>query len=142
MLQMKFCPISSCALCRLFIFLPYTGTNNSGCSGIDTTTCNTVGGDKCCITPRKVNSLCKKQLVSIVSGISRHVLALTKSGKVYSWGYNSHSELGHGTTTPNPNPIPTIITKLEQYQVKQVACGANHSMALTNDGKVHSINKA
>ena len=126
-----------CILCLCTdVVLHNTGTNNSGCSGIDTTKCDSVGGNKCSITPRKVDGLCKKQLVSIVSGRSPHVLAITKSGKVYSWGYNAYYQLGHGTNTPNPNPIPTIITKLEQHQVKQVACGYNHSMALTNDGKV------
>ena len=117
-----------------------TGTNAHGCSGIDTTKRDTVGGDKCCITPRKVDGLCKKELVSIMSGWYPHVLAITKSGKVYSWGYNSNYELGHGTSSPSPNPTPTIITKLEQYQVKQVACGYNHSMALTSDGKVYQKN--
>jgi len=71
-----------------------------------------------------------------VSGFGPHVLAVTKSGKVYSWGYNANYELGHGTDSPNPNPTPTIISRLEQHQVKQVVCGHYHSMALTNDGMV------
>ena len=111
--------------------------NVYGCSGIDTTKRDTVGGDKCCIAPRKVDGLCKKELVSIVSSCNPHVLAITKSGKVYSWGHNGNCDLGHGTSSPSPNPTPTIITKLEQFQVKQVACGCSHSMALTSDGKVH-----
>ncbi|XP_065899129.1 RCC1 and BTB domain-containing protein 1-like isoform X2 [Dysidea avara] len=114
------------------------GSNKYGCSGIDTSKCDVICGSQYFTTLRKVDSLCNKQLVSIASGFGPHVLAVTKSGKVYSWGYNANNELGHGTNTPNPNPIPTIITKLEQYQVKQVACGHYHSVALTNDGKVYS----
>ena len=64
------------------------------------------------------------------------ILAVTESGKVYSWGVNSNQELGHGSNLPNAAYIPTIITKLDEFQVQQVACGSNHSMALTNDGKV------
>ena len=55
---------------------------------------------------------------------------------MYSWGCNGHGQLGHGTTSPGVNPAPTKIAKLEQIQVKQVACGYYHSMALTRDGKV------
>ena len=113
-----------------------TGSNSNGCSGIDTSNFKATCDFQYFNTRRKVDSLCKKQLVSISSGIGPHVLAITKSGKVYSWGYNSNYELGHGTSSPSPNPTPTIITKLEQYQVKQVACGHYHSVALTSDGKV------
>ena len=81
-------------------------------------------------------ALCKIQITNIVFGGNRHILAITESGQVYSWGYNGNGELGHGTTSPTTNPTPTKIAKLEQFQVKQVACGSSHSMALTRDGKV------
>lgn len=114
------------------------GSNTSGCSGIDNTARNTIGGEKCIITPRKIEALCKKQIANIVCGAASFVLAVTESGKVYSWGYNSNYELGHGSNPPNAIYIPTIITNLNQFQVKQVACGSDHSMALTGDGKVRT----
>ena len=117
----------------------YVGCNNHGCSGIDTKTHDAIGGNKCCISPRKVEALCKQQIINIASGNSRHVLAITKSGRIYSWGYNDYYALGHGTNTPSSNPSPTKIDKLCQFQVKQVACGSGHSMALTKDGKVHIV---
>ena len=88
------------------------------------------------ITCRKVDALCKKEITKIVCSNNRHVLAITKSGKVYSWGYNASGELGHGTTSPNVNSNATVISKLDQFRVKQVACGSGHSVALTRDGKV------
>ena len=120
----------------MHVCLLYVGSNNRGCSGIDNNSRDAIGGNKCFISPRKVDALCKQQITNIVSGSSQQVLAITKPGKVYSWGYNSNGELGHGSTTPSPNPNPTKIAKLDQFQVKQVTCGYNHSMALTRDGKV------
>jgi len=117
----------------------YIGINNNGCSGIDTKIHDAIGGKKCYISPRKVDALCKQQIINIASGGNSHVFAITKSGRIYSWGYNGSFELGHGTNTPNPNPSPTKIDKLCQFQVKQVACGSGHSMALTKDGKVHIV---
>ena len=127
--------------CIIFLHfhISTVGSNNNGCSGIDNTSCNTIGGNKCCITCRKVKPLCKQQITNIVCGGNRHILAITKSGKVYSWGYNGNGELGHDTCSPSTNPAPTIIAKLNQYQVKQVACGSSHSIALTRDGKVRTI---
>lgn len=129
------CLLHCCYTCS-HVHLHIIGCNANGCSGIDSNTRNTIGGNKCLITPRKVDALCKKQIANIVSGYSRHVLAITKSGKIYSWGCNGSDQLGHGSNTPSPNPNPTTIAKLDQFQVKQVACGSKHSMALTTDGKV------
>ena len=112
------------------------GNNTNGCSGVDGNSCNAIGGNKCIITPRKVEALCEKQITNIASGANAFVLAVDKSGKVYSWGYNGSHELGHGSNPPNATYTPTIITKLDQFQVQQVACGNGHSMALTSDGKV------
>ena len=117
-------------------YMSNIGNNSNGCSGIDNTTHNAIGGKKCIITSRIVEALCKKQITNIVCGSASFVLAVTESGKVYSWGYNGNYELGHGSNPPNANYIPTIITNLNQFQVKQVACGSDHSMALTEDGKV------
>ena len=114
----------------------HIGTNNNGCSGIDSNTRGGIGGNSCMITCRKVDALCKKEITKIVCSNNRHVLAITKSGKVYSWGYNGNGELGHGTTSPNVNSNATVISKLDQFRVKQIACGYSHSVVLTRDGKV------
>jgi len=40
-----------------------------------------------------------------VIGGSYHVLALTKDGKLYSWGHNEYGQLGIGTTTCSIVPV-------------------------------------
>lgn len=69
-------------------------------------------------------------------GCGPHVLALTETGEVYSWGHNGYSELGDGTT--NQSLSPSLIgPNLGSKVVVEVACGAHHSLALTQDGEVH-----
>ena len=114
--------------------LIYTiGTNGKGCSGIDDTA-RTIGGENCCYIPRKVEGLCNKEIVSFISSTGPHVLALTNDGEIYSWGNNNYGELGRGDDVANPCCIPA---KLDGIKVSQVACGASHSIALSDTQNVH-----
>ena len=108
------------------------GTNSKSCSGIDDTA-RTIGGENCCYTPRKVEGLCNKELVSFISSNGPHVFALTKDGEIYSWGNNNYGELGRGDDVANPCCIPA---KLDGIKVSQVACGTSHSMALSDTENV------
>ena len=113
------------------------GVNSKGCSGIDDTA-RAVGGDNCCYMHRKVEALCNLQIESFVSGTGPHVLALTRNGEVYSWGGNSYGELGRGDDAPNPCCVPAKVgSALDGVKVLQIACGANHTMTLSDEGKVH-----
>ena len=51
-------------------------------------------------TSKKIDNLCGKGILYFVSR-DGHVLALTKDGKLLSWGGNSHVELGNGNTSSN-----------------------------------------
>lgn len=54
--------------------------------------------------------------------------------KVYSWGHNSHGELGNCFAN---NMIPMLVTRnLSDEFIVDIACGSHHSLALTNEGKV------
>lgn len=81
----------------------------------------------------KVLEFSENSIIQISSGAA-HLLALTSSGKIYSWGYNNSKQLGH-----NP-PIgfykPTLIPSIENF--KKISCGAYHSLALSELGQVYS----
>ncbi|VDN01555.1 unnamed protein product [Thelazia callipaeda] len=54
---------------------------------------------------------------------------------VYSMGTGSKGELGHGTVCSEQEP--RLVEHLRPIKVVQVACGAWHSVALTDGGEVY-----
>ena len=76
-----------------------------------------------------------------------HVIARTVHGRLYGWGDNKFGQVGQGTpsgqdkkviraTRSFPKPVP-ITEILEDKLVTSVACGFNHTVALTEEGEVY-----
>ncbi|KQN96812.1 RCC1 domain-containing protein [Paenibacillus sp. Leaf72] len=86
------------------------------------------GFDKSKSTPSQVSGLTN---IIAVSGGAEHSLALKSDGTVWSWGYNSASQLGDGTYTNRTTPIQIGLTN-----VKSISAGQSHSLALKKDGTV------
>lgn len=63
-----------------------------------------------------------------------HTLALLKDGTVFSWGDNTHYQLGMGTTDSAMQAGTVKYLK----NIISVAAGQQHSLALTSDGRVFS----
>jgi len=63
-----------------------------------------------------------------------HALALTDSGQLFSWGYNSSGQLGHGNV--RDHHAPKHIENLRHQCVCGVAAGTEHSIAVTSAGLV------
>lgn len=101
------------------------GCNRAGCLGIDDTSST--------LRPKKIENLCNKGIQTFAYGSGPHVLALTREGQVYSWGYNSFGEVGNGRE--DNTLIPTLITL--KFRIIDIACGSHHSLALTDTGKVY-----
>lgn len=58
-----------------------------------------------------------------------------RNHKLYTWGHSSYGCLGvgpHMTKTATPNPVSWFV--YIRVEVIQVACGRNHSIALTTNG--------
>uniref|UniRef100_A0A8C7YQF4 E3 ubiquitin-protein ligase HERC1 n=1 Tax=Oryzias sinensis TaxID=183150 RepID=A0A8C7YQF4_9TELE len=58
-----------------------------------------------------------------------HVLALSCTGDVYTWGFNSEGQLGLGHC--NPVREPTLITALQGRNIRQISAGRCHSAGWT-----------
>ncbi|XP_010886649.4 probable E3 ubiquitin-protein ligase HERC6 isoform X2 [Esox lucius] len=65
-----------------------------------------------------------------------HSLALTKGGEVFSWGLNSHGQLGLGKELPL-QPLPALVRSLTGVPVTQIAAGGTHTLALALSGLVY-----
>ncbi|XP_035715246.1 ultraviolet-B receptor UVR8 [Folsomia candida] len=71
-----------------------------------------------------------------------HTLTLTKDGKVFAFGRNSHGQIGNGSTKDQFQVIEVRMTitldARRQIQIVQISCGSCHSVALSDDGSVYS----
>uniref|UniRef100_A0A8D3BZ47 HECT-type E3 ubiquitin transferase n=1 Tax=Scophthalmus maximus TaxID=52904 RepID=A0A8D3BZ47_SCOMX len=93
------------------------------------------GGSDGCKTPKLVEKLQDLDIVKVCCG-SQFSVALTKDGKVYTWGKGDNQRLGHGTD--EHVRYPKLLDSLQGKKVVDVAVGSTHCLALTDDGEVHS----
>lgn len=70
-------------------------------------------------------------VVSIASGVE-HAAAITRDGRVWTWGRNSRGQLGDGTENDRISPV--VVEGLDG--VVDIACGWYHTLALKSDGTV------
>lgn len=80
-------------------------------------------------TPRMVKTIATKTVIQIASG-QFHSLALTNSGELFSWGANGYGQLGLGTTSEKV-VTPTLVKSLAGIPIAFIACGGNHSFAVS-----------
>ncbi|XP_053176238.1 probable E3 ubiquitin-protein ligase HERC6 [Scomber japonicus] len=74
-------------------------------------------------------------VIQVACGNS-HSLALTRGGDVFSWGLNSHGQLGLGKKV-SLQYTPVLVCALSGVPVTQISAGANHTLFLTLSGLVY-----
>ncbi|RWR92075.1 ultraviolet-B receptor UVR8 [Cinnamomum micranthum f. kanehirae] len=103
----------------------------------------------CCGLGELRRTIFKPTLVEALKGIPCKQVAtglnftviLTREGHVYTCGTNSHGQLGHGDTLDRS--IPKFVQPFDGLGcVVQIAAGASYTLAVTNDGTVHSFGSA
>lgn len=92
------------------------------------------------LTPRLINTgaLTTRSVTKVVAG-SYFALALMSTGELVAWGDNRFGQLGDGTTT-NAD-IPLLVSEapeLSGLEIKEVAAGNFHSLAVASDGRIFS----
>jgi hypothetical protein len=87
------------------------------------------------LMPFKVNDFDNEIIIEISCGL-RHCMALTKSGRVYSWGSNECGQLGVESLEDFNTPQ---IIQLNDVMITKISCGSFHSLLLSNDGVVYSF---
>ncbi|KAK9831040.1 hypothetical protein WJX74_000897 [Apatococcus lobatus] len=79
-----------------------------------------------------------------------HAAAVTYDGELWTWGYPQHGRLGHSFAThPSQEAesevmsrcvwAPRRVSALEGVSIKQVVCGADHTLAVTSDNQLLSF---
>ncbi|EFN83345.1 X-linked retinitis pigmentosa GTPase regulator-like protein [Harpegnathos saltator] len=89
-----------------------------------------------CSSPELVTSLAQEIIVDAVAG-QYHSVALTADGRVFTWGWGVHGQLGHGNT--DEKSIPTLVTSLLGVVVCHISAGYAHTLALSVDGFVYAF---
>lgn len=96
-------------------------------------------------TPLKI-TLLSNEIVSSFSLGDGHCVAVTKEGKVYSWGACACGQLGIDDSSDIEldsegfpiQPYPKLIVSLNGIKIKSVAAGDAHTLALSYNGDIYS----
>ncbi|CAB1440180.1 unnamed protein product [Pleuronectes platessa] len=87
------------------------------------------------IRPSRVPIPLRVPVIHVACG-NVHSLALTKGGDVFSWGSNTHGQLGLGKEVALQH-TPVLVVALSGVPVTQIAAGASHTLFLTLAGLVY-----
>lgn len=89
-----------------------------------------------CPNPELVTSLAQEIIVDAVAG-QYHSVALTIDGRVFTWGWGVHGQLGHGDT--EPKNTPTLVNSLLGIVIRHISAGHAHTLTLSADGYVYAF---
>ncbi len=90
--------------------------------------------NECQSIPIKVNGFNDEKVIEISCGLC-HSMALTQSGRVFSWGNNRFGQLGRNKT--KDSNIALIILLSNKILIKKISCGQSHSLLLSSDGYIY-----
>ncbi|RAL51867.1 hypothetical protein DM860_010585 [Cuscuta australis] len=97
--------------------------------------------------PKEVQSLNGLKTIKVACGIW-HTVAIVEvnnqfgttnaaSRKLFTWGDGDKNRLGHGNK--DPYLVPTCVSALIDYNIHQISCGHNMTIALTTSGHVFTM---
>ncbi|XP_064272993.1 E3 ISG15--protein ligase HERC5-like isoform X1 [Passer domesticus] len=96
-----------------------------------------VSGD--CPKTRLVKELENRIIVQIACG-DQHAMALSRGGELFTWGQNTHGQLGVGSQT-TLTPEPQLVERLKGIPLARIAAGGAHSTTVSLSGAVFSWGK-
>jgi alpha-tubulin suppressor-like RCC1 family protein len=102
------------------------GENRRGQLGIGS-------GQKHAYEPERVQGPLLDNPVRLVAVGDEHVVVSTESGVIFAWGANANGQLGNGRISDCS--VPTKLEKLPTQGLVSMACGAQHTIVVTDDGQ-------
>jgi regulator of chromosome condensation len=72
-----------------------------------------------------------------------HCFAITQEGKVLTWGLNQFGQCGISSDLEDGSivPTPTEVESLSDKNIKSIAAGEHHTLALSEDGSVYAFGR-
>ncbi|XP_021404911.2 putative E3 ubiquitin-protein ligase HERC4 [Lonchura striata] len=92
-----------------------------------------------CPKTRLVKGLGSRNIVQIACG-DQHAMALCRGGELFTWGQNTHGQLGVGSQTML-TPELQLVERLKGIPLAQIAAGGAHSTTVSLSGAVYSWGK-
>lgn len=89
-----------------------------------------------CSSPELVTSLAQEIIIDAVAG-QYHSVALSADGRIFTWGWGIHGQLGHGNTDEKATPF--LVKALLGAVVCYISAGYAHTLALSVDGVVYAF---
>eukprot|EP00854_Cymbomonas_tetramitiformis_P014548 gene14548-17196_t len=90
------------------------------------------------LVPARLDAFESYKVVHAACG-QMHTVVVTHQGTLASWGAAEFGQLGHGEAVGVELPHPRIIKGTAELRFAQVACGAQHTLALTTSGHVFAF---
>ncbi|XP_048243824.1 E3 ubiquitin-protein ligase HERC2-like isoform X1 [Haliotis rufescens] len=88
-------------------------------------------------SPQPVGGFGDKEVIKLAAHPdSKHFLALTAEGDVYSWGNGDGGRLGHGDCISRDEP--TLITGISGKHIVNICSGSTYSTAVTANGELYT----
>ncbi|KAL9239941.1 hypothetical protein vseg_014212 [Gypsophila vaccaria] len=84
--------------------------------------------------PKTLDSAVLLDVQNVACG-GRHAALVTKQGEVFTWGEDSGGRLGHGVDSDVSHP--KLLDALKNINIELVACGENHSCAISLSGDLY-----
>ncbi|XP_051217408.1 ultraviolet-B receptor UVR8 [Lolium perenne] len=88
------------------------------------------------LVPTVISGFDAPGITSVICGADHTTAYSEEEQQVYSWGWGDFGRLGHGNSSDVFTPQP--VKALQGIQIKQLACGDSHCLAVTMDGEVQS----
>ncbi|XP_054722034.1 uncharacterized protein LOC129231695 [Uloborus diversus] len=88
------------------------------------------------IQPIVLESLISEEIIKIKCG-QYHSIAVASDGRVYTWGWGIHGQLGHGNA--EDVNIPTVVKALKKKNIVAISAGQGHTVLLSKNGDVYTF---